>query len=157
MTSAQHHDAIEALGSNGADPSLGVGVRLWGSPGRSEDLDAFRLEDFVEGCCEALVPVVHEEADGLRSVLPSLGEVASDLGAPGEARRTSGHPHQDKPGMQVDEEEHGQGLQPDRLDGEQGADVLCRVSSQLIVMASASVRLAGLGAVLGEDQVDLPG
>ncbi len=42
----------------GAPRSLGVGVRLRGSPGCSDDLDALSLEDLVERRSEALVPVV---------------------------------------------------------------------------------------------------
>jgi hypothetical protein len=87
--------------------------------GVSDDLDALSLEDLVERRSEALVTVVDEDADRFRSILPSLGEVASDLGAPGQVGRTFGHPtDQYTPGLQVDEEEHVQGFQPDRLNGE---------------------------------------
>ena len=78
------------------------------------------LKTSSKGGCEALVSVVDEEADRLRSALSNFGEVASDLGAPGEVGRTFGYPtDQYPPAMQFDEEEHVQGLQPDRLDGEQ--------------------------------------
>jgi hypothetical protein len=63
VTSAQQHGAIEALCPYRADPSFGIGVRLGGSPGRSDDLDALRFEDLVERRSEALVTVVDEEAD----------------------------------------------------------------------------------------------
>ena len=120
VTSAKHHDAIEALGSDGADPSLGMGFRFRGSPGRSDDLDSLSREDLVEHGSEAVVPVVYEKADRFRSVLASLGEIASDLGAPSEVGRTVGHPtDQHTPALQFDEEEHVEGLQSDRLDGEE--------------------------------------
>jgi hypothetical protein len=65
MASAEDHQAIEALGPNRADPSLGVSVGLRRPPGRADDLDPLGLEHLVEGRPEALVAIVHEEADRL--------------------------------------------------------------------------------------------
>ncbi len=48
-----------------------------GSPRRSDDLDAFGLEDVDERRSEALVAVVHEKADRFHSILSSLGKGAS--------------------------------------------------------------------------------
>ena len=57
--------AIEALGPNRTDPALGISIRLRRPPGRADDLDPLGLEDLVEGRTEALVAIVHEEADEL--------------------------------------------------------------------------------------------
>ena len=57
VTSAQHHDSMEALCSDRSDPSLGIGVRLRGSPGISDDFDTFSLEDLVDVRAEAFIPI----------------------------------------------------------------------------------------------------
>lgn len=52
-----------------------------------------------------------EEGDPFRSVLPNLGEVASDLVAPGKVGRTFGRPAERfTPGMQVDGEKYVRGF-----------------------------------------------
>lgn len=48
---------VEALGSHGADPSLGICVRLRRAPGSADDLDPLGLEDLVEARRKALVAV----------------------------------------------------------------------------------------------------
>jgi hypothetical protein len=72
MASPEDHDTVEALGSHGADPSFGICVRLWRPPRGADDLDALGLEDLVEGRPEAIVAVLHEEADRFRTVLSRL-------------------------------------------------------------------------------------
>jgi hypothetical protein len=72
MASSEDHDAVDALGSHGADPSFGICVRLRRTPGSADYLDALGLEDLVEGRPEALVAVVLEEADRFRTILSRL-------------------------------------------------------------------------------------
>ncbi len=45
---AEDQDAVEALGADGADESLGVRVGLRATPRCAEDLDAFGAEDLIE-------------------------------------------------------------------------------------------------------------
>jgi hypothetical protein len=69
MTRSRH--AARTLGS-----TLGIDVPLRVWPGRSGDLDTFGLEDLFKCCSEAVVTVVEKEADQLRLVFSSHGEVA---------------------------------------------------------------------------------
>ena len=92
MSLAEDEDPIEALGADGPDETLGVGVGLLSQPGGAEDFDALSSEDLVEAGGEAFVPVLDEIADGLVSTLPDLGEIAGDLGAPRRIGGPIGHP-----------------------------------------------------------------
>jgi hypothetical protein len=68
VTAAQDQQPVEALGSDGADETLGVGVCLWRPDRRVDDLDAFAAEDLVEGGGELAVAVVDQEAHALEDV-----------------------------------------------------------------------------------------
>jgi hypothetical protein len=69
VVTAEDQGPIQALGSDRADPVLGVGVRV-GRPDRGEDhLRAFPAEHLVEGTGELRVPVVDQEAKARRALL----------------------------------------------------------------------------------------
>jgi hypothetical protein len=72
MASPEDHHTVEALGSHGADPPLGMRIRLRRPPRGADYLDALGLEDLVEARSEALAAVVDEEADRFRTVLSRL-------------------------------------------------------------------------------------
>jgi hypothetical protein len=38
VAAVDDQDPVQALAAEGADPTLGVGVRVWGSDGRADDL-----------------------------------------------------------------------------------------------------------------------
>ena len=56
-------DPVEALAAEGADPTLGIGVRVWGADRRADDPDALAAEDFIEGVTEFAVAVVKQKAE----------------------------------------------------------------------------------------------
>ena len=56
LPAANDQEPVEALPAHAADPAFGMGVRVWRSDRRPDDLDAFTTEDAVEGAAERRVP-----------------------------------------------------------------------------------------------------
>jgi hypothetical protein len=61
-------EPVEAVAADGADPALGDRVRLRRPKRRAHDLNAFALEDIVEGAAELAVAIVDQEPDRCRSL-----------------------------------------------------------------------------------------
>jgi hypothetical protein len=61
MAAADDQEPIERLGSDGADESLGVSVRLRRSHRRVDHLESFAAEHLVEGRRELAIAVVDQE------------------------------------------------------------------------------------------------
>src|ERR671911_1753954 len=73
VAAAEDEDAVEAVGADGADPALGVGVRVRRLDGRADHLDALAPEDLVEGVAELRVAVVDEKSESRGQVLWAFG------------------------------------------------------------------------------------
>src|SRR6266511_1537052 len=83
VTAPPDEDAIEAVVADRAHPALSERVRVRRLHRRSDHLDAFRAEDFVEGAAELRVAVVDQQSE-VASLLADLhDEVASLLRDPG--------------------------------------------------------------------------
>jgi hypothetical protein len=120
MTFAEDKDPVEALGADRPDEALGIGIRPGGSPRGANDLHTLRFEHFVERLTESMVSVVDEETQRCRPGLSLLGQVAGDLGTPLHVGRTVSDPaYQDSSAVEFDEEQHMEGFQSHRLDGEE--------------------------------------
>ncbi len=52
VAAVDDQDPVEALAAEGADPTLGVRVRIRSSDGRPDDPHALAAEDLVEGAAE---------------------------------------------------------------------------------------------------------
>jgi len=52
VAAAEDEDPVDAVGANGADPTLDEGVRVRGLNWRADDLDALAAEDLVEGVAD---------------------------------------------------------------------------------------------------------
>jgi hypothetical protein len=65
VAAADDQKPVQALGADGADGALGVGIRLWRANRRRDDCDSFAAEDLVEGGGELAVAVVNQKADPL--------------------------------------------------------------------------------------------
>ena len=65
MAAAKDEDPVEAVGANGAYPTLGEGVRVRRLDRRADHFDAFRPEHLVEGVAEFRVAIVDEEPERL--------------------------------------------------------------------------------------------
>jgi hypothetical protein len=122
MAFVQNEDPVEALISDGPDEPLGVRIGSRCSPRGAQDPDPLRLEHLVKGGAEPIITVVYQELDRNIAGFPYLGQIAGDLGALGQIGGSVGHStDQDLPGVEIDEEEHMERLQPDRLDREEVA------------------------------------
>jgi hypothetical protein len=66
MSSAEHHDPVQALVSHGLDPALGERVGLRRANGREDDFRTFGLEHGIERAGEPGVTVANEEMYGCR-------------------------------------------------------------------------------------------
>ena len=75
--------SVEALASGGADESLAGSVCLRCADGGADDLNAFCVEDGVEGVRELAVVVTDQELQGCVSVREREREVPGLLGSPG--------------------------------------------------------------------------
>src|SRR5881396_3258435 len=67
LSAAADQEPVEALASDGADPSFGERVRRRCTKRGANDLDAF-AEDLVEGATELAVAVVDQEPGQYRSL-----------------------------------------------------------------------------------------
>jgi hypothetical protein len=77
---------VQALGSDGADPSLGVGVGPRRLDGGSDDASVLATEDAVEAGHELAVAVTDQELDVFVVVGQGGGQVAGGLGDPAAGR-----------------------------------------------------------------------
>jgi hypothetical protein len=65
VAAVDDQDPVEALAAEGADPTLGVGIRVRGSDRCPDDPHPLAAGDFVEGAAELTVAIVKEKAEGV--------------------------------------------------------------------------------------------
>ena len=80
MAAAEDEDSVETLSAEGADPALGVSVRVRRLDRRADHPDALSLEDLVEVVAELRVVIVEEKAERLL-VAELHDQIARLLGA----------------------------------------------------------------------------
>jgi len=80
--SSYDQEPVQALGADGADPSLGVRVRLGRLHRRHQHLTTFGAEHVVERVDELRVPVAQQEAYPSPSLFQHQQQVAGLLGDP---------------------------------------------------------------------------
>jgi hypothetical protein len=98
-----------------------VGVGVGCLQRRQHHSGALRPEHLVEPAAELRVTITNKDADPASSFLEDKQQVAGLLGDP-QTVGISGDPGQvDPSAVQLDEEQHVQPLQPDRVDGEEVA------------------------------------
>src|SRR5271170_6131162 len=120
MSFAQKEHPIEALGADRSDEPFGIGIGLRCPPRSAQDLDPLGPEYLVEDGAEPLVPVMNQVADRSIVGFSRLGQVPGDLNAPSGIGGAVGHTaDEDLPRVQVYEEEDVEGLQANRLEGEE--------------------------------------
>jgi hypothetical protein len=86
VAAVDDQDPVEALAAEGADPTLGVRIRIRGSDGRPGNPHALAAEDLVEGAAELTVAIVKEKAEGLFPVGQVHQQVARLLCDPAPIR-----------------------------------------------------------------------
>jgi hypothetical protein len=86
MAAVDDQNPVEALAAEGADPTLGIGVRVWGSDGRADDLYILTAEDVIESATEFAIAIVEQEPERLLLVGEEHQQVSRLLCRP-SARR----------------------------------------------------------------------
>src|SRR6266536_3879005 len=119
LAATDDQEVVEALRADGADETLGVGVRLRRSDRRLDHADVFAAEHFMERGGELAVAVVDQEAHPLEQA--GEAEVARLLEHPVSGRVCRAAGEVDAPAAELDEEEHVEAAQRDRLDGKEVA------------------------------------
>src|SRR5262249_53130501 len=103
--------------TDGADEAFGVGVSLRRADRCFDHGDAFAAEDLVERAAELAVAVMDQEAHPLEDA--GEAEVARLLGDLRAGRVGRAASEVDAATFELDEEEHVEAAQADRLDGEE--------------------------------------
>jgi hypothetical protein len=116
LAAAEDEQPVEALATDGADPALGVGVRIRCLDGRADHGDSFALQDVIAAARELGVAIVDQEAARLLAIIKSHQQVARLLGNPGARWVRRAGDELDPAALQRDEEEHVDPFQPGGLD-----------------------------------------
>src|SRR6266545_2265068 len=119
LSAGDDEDAVETFTPDAADPTLRVRLRPWRSDRRLDHPDSLRTEDLVEGGREFDVAVADQEPMPLLLVGQGHRQVARLLHDPGAVGigGDAGEIHATP--RQLDEEEHVEPAQPERLDREE--------------------------------------
>src|SRR6266516_5605453 len=119
MAPIHDQQPAEALGASGADEALRDRLRLRRAHRCPDDLDALAAEDGVEVACELAISVADQKAQRRSSLPERPADLAGLLRHPCAGRIRRAAAQVDAPAGELDEEEHVQPLQRDRLDGEE--------------------------------------
>jgi hypothetical protein len=68
VAAVDDQNPVETLAAEGADPTLGIGVRIWGSDRRADDPHPLAAEDVIESETEFAIAVVKQKPEGLLPV-----------------------------------------------------------------------------------------
>src|SRR6266545_6122228 len=125
MAAAQDQDPVEAVGADGADPALRVGIRVRRPNRRADHFHSLGTEHLVEPAAELRVAIVDQKPE--RLLLAELHhQVARLLRCPAAVGvRGTGHVL-DPSRRQRNEEQHVDPLQKGGLNGEKVAGQRCR-------------------------------
>src|SRR6266516_6834803 len=119
LSPADDQDPVETVTSDGADPALGKRVRFRGLEGCADHFNTLAAEDLVEAVRELAVSIADEEADRCRALRERPGQLAGLLNCRRSARVCGATGQMRAPASQLDEEEHVQPSEPERLDREE--------------------------------------
>jgi hypothetical protein len=111
MALVEDQDLIQAFCAHCSYPALGIGIRIWRSIGRVDNLDLFGNKDGVERLRELAVVVMDEKPNRPLPRLQLLYHLASLLGYPCPSRMGCAAGEMDSSAPHFDEEEHVYRLQ----------------------------------------------
>ena len=118
---AGDEDPVQTFASDGADPAFGVRVGAWRVRRCLDHFDAGPGEHGIEGGAELRVPVAQQEPEAVGSLVEVHQQIPSLLDDPATGR-VGGRPGDvDLPGGDLDEEQHVDPFEEDRVDGEEVA------------------------------------
>jgi hypothetical protein len=121
LFAACDQEPVETVAADGPDPALGERVGVWRTKRRADDLDAVAFEDVVEGAAELAVAVADQEPDRLGPIQERPGKLPGLLGCPTPIRVGGATGEMNAAAAEVDEEEHVEAAEPERLDGKEVA------------------------------------
>jgi hypothetical protein len=115
----QNQEPVEAFRPDGPHKPLRHAVGLGGSKRRANDLDVLTPKHRVETTGKFLIAIANQETNGLLTLRARPGQLPGLLRDPllARMRGTAGQVH--TTAAQLDEEQHVQPLQPDRLHREE--------------------------------------
>ena len=113
VAAVDDQDPVEALAPEGAEPALGLRVRVRGPDRRPDDLHAFAAEDLVEVAAEFAVAVVKQKPEGLLAVGQEHQQLPRLLRDPATIRIARARDELDPAALERDEEEGIDARQPD--------------------------------------------
>jgi hypothetical protein len=109
------------LAAEGADPTLGIGVRVWGSDRRADDLHVLAAEELIESATEFAIAVVKQKPEGLLPVGEEHQQVSRLLCDPAPIWIARARDELDPTTLERDEEQDVDAGQPDRFDPQEVA------------------------------------
>src|SRR6266511_1622972 len=121
VAAVDDQDPVEALAAEGADPTLGVRIRIRSADGRPDDPHALDAEDLVEAASKLAVAIVKQKAEGLFPVVQVHQQVARLLCDPASIRVARAGHELDPTTLEREEEEDVDPREPDRLDRQEVA------------------------------------
>ena len=116
VAAVDNQDPVEALAAEGADPTLGVGVRIRSSDRRADDTHALAAEDLIESAAELTVAIVKQKAERLFPVVQVHQQVAPLLCHPASIRVARARHELDPTTLERNEKKDVDPREPDRLD-----------------------------------------
>ena len=126
MALVEDEQLVQTLGSHGSNPALRMRIRIWGPRRREDDFQAFGAENGIKCVREFAVPIVNEKVQTWLTVFHLPHKLSGLLRYPAAIQIRRAPSEMDTPASQLDEEEHIDGLQEDRLDGKEitGQDLI---------------------------------
>src|SRR6266511_314137 len=121
LSAARDQEPVETVTADRADPAFGEGVRVGRAERGTDDLDVHASEDVVECTRELAVAIMDQKPDRPRAFRQRPGKLPLQLSRPAAVRVWSATGVLDKPRAELDEEEHIQAAEPERLNGEEVA------------------------------------
>jgi hypothetical protein len=118
---AEDQQPVQRFVSEGLDHALAMGVGSRSPIGREHNLGAFGLKDLVEVVDEFGVTIVNRQLNGKLEPAQLPCQVARLLGHPGRVGMKAAVGVQDPAAVDLDEYQHVESPEQDRLDGEEVA------------------------------------
>jgi len=110
---------VGAFDADGTYELFGVAVRSWGARRSFDNCDVLTAKYVIEPSRELGVPVADEETEGFPVLGQDPRELSGLLCDPLTARLGRASREMHTTTAQLDQEEHVESLEPDRLDGEE--------------------------------------
>ena len=119
MAPVDDEQLVQTLGSHGSNPALRNGIRIWRLRRRENAFHACAAENSIKRVRELALPIVNEQPRAWLTVFQIPHKLSGLLCYPTAVRIRRAPGKMDTPASQLDEEEHIDSLQEDRLYSEE--------------------------------------